>query len=239
MLEVTGLTGGIYRIFQWVSRFSLTNILWLLFNIPVIYLIINVLYLENSYSMILNIVILSILLPFLFFPATTAMFGVVRQWVVEDEEAAIFKSFLKFYKQNYINSLIGGFIIVPVWGFSIFNFIYYSGKLGIMVYIIFIIVTMFLLVITCHFFAYNVHFEMRWFVSLKNAVYLCFGNVFHSIGIALTSFLIFYASFFLATFFIPFLMGSLFAFTAFLGYYYSLRRVQTMNHKKMNEIVSN
>ncbi|MFP3126565.1 DUF624 domain-containing protein [Ectobacillus funiculus] len=227
-MEMGGLIGGLYHISQWVMRLSITNILWLLFNLPVIYILVNLLYLEDKHSFFLNVIVLIIMLPLIFFPATTAMFGVVRQWVLKDLEAPLFISFLKYYKHNFVRSILGGMIIVPIWCVLIFNFFYYSDKFRIVTLNVFIILAMFLFVITCYFFANTVHMEMRLIDSLKSSVYLCFANVLYTVTIFFTTVIILYVSFFLITFFIPILVGSLFSCTAFFGYYGVLTRVQTL-----------
>jgi uncharacterized membrane protein YesL len=224
-----GLMGGIYRILEWVRRFSLTNILWLFVNIPVVYFSLNLLYLKNPYGIVQIVIILTILVPLLFFPATTAMFGIVRLWIVEREDPLIVKSFFNYFKQYYLRSVLGGFIMGPVWGIFIFNFHYYSGKIGFIAVITFIILALFLFVITGHFFAHTVHSEMGLFESLKSSIYLCLGNILHTIAIGLTLFFILYVSIYHVTFLIPSCIGTVFTFTAFFGYYYSLKRIQNMH----------
>jgi uncharacterized membrane protein YesL len=234
-MEAGGLIGGIYRMLEWVRRFSLTNILWLFVNIPVIYFSFNLLYLKNIYGIVQTIIILLVLLPLLFFPATTALFSVVRLWIADHNDPSIIKSFFYYFKHYYIKSLLGGLMIVPIWGIFLFNFNYYSGKFGALAIMIFIITAMFLFVITCYFFANTVHFEMKLFESLKSSINLCFGNILHTMAIALTVFLIIYVSFFQFTFLIPLCLGTASAYTAFFGYYYSLKHVQNMQGvKKFN-----
>jgi uncharacterized membrane protein YesL len=227
-MEMRGFIGGFYLISQWVMRLSITNILWIIFNLPIIYFIINLLFLDNRQSFLLNILVLTFLLPLIFFPATTALFGVVRRWGIKDFDAPLVRLFVSYYKLNYIRSLLGGVIIVPIWVVLFMNFLYYSDRFGTTAMIVFMIVAMFLVVITCHFFSITVHMEMNLLDSLRSSIYLCFGNVFHSVAIFLTIGLIFYVSFYLVTFLVPLLLGSLFSYVAFLGYFRSFTRVQTI-----------
>lgn len=227
-MEMRGLMRGFYPISQWVMRLSITNIFWIILNLPIIYIMINLLLIEDRQSFFLNILVMVILLPLLFFPATTAMFGVVRQWILKDFDAPLVKSFISYFRLNYIRSMLGGLVIVPFWVFSFVNFFYYSEKFGTIAIIVSMIVIMFLSVITFHFFSNTVHMEMKLLDSLRNSIYLCFGNVFHTIAIFLTLGLIFYVSFYLVTFLVPLLIGPLFSYIAFLGYFRSYTRVQTL-----------
>lgn len=51
---------------------------------------------------------MAVLAPLTLFPATSAMFTVVRKWVMGDTDTGVFRTFFKGYKENYKQSLIGG-----------------------------------------------------------------------------------------------------------------------------------
>jgi uncharacterized membrane protein YesL len=229
-MNLSGLMGGVYYISQWIMRLSITNILWLLFNLPIVYFMINLMFLENKQSIVANMIVITIMLPIIFFPATTALFGVVRRWVLKDFDAPLFKSFLTYYKLNYLRSFLGGMVIVPIWVALIVNFLYYSENHRTVAFSILIIVTMFLFVITSHFLANTVHLEIKFFDSLRSSVYLCCGNVFYSLAIFLTTVLIFYVSFYVFTFFMAVLIGPCFAAAAFFGYLRAYTRVQSLQN---------
>ncbi|MBM7691750.1 putative membrane protein YesL [Peribacillus deserti] len=82
-----------YSILVFVSNMFLLNLLWLILCLPVITI----------------------------FPATAAMFGVVRQWIIH-KDTSVFPAFLRCLKENFKQS----FIIQVVWillaGFLFFDY---------------------------------------------------------------------------------------------------------------------
>ncbi|MEJ1715142.1 YesL family protein, partial [Escherichia coli] len=52
--------------------------------------------------------VMGILAPFTLFPAISALFNVVRKWVMGDSDVPILRTFFKGYKDNYKQSMIGG-----------------------------------------------------------------------------------------------------------------------------------
>ncbi|MCJ8009164.1 YesL family protein [Lederbergia wuyishanensis] len=84
------LNSRLYSILEVLSFFFLLNIIWVLMCLPIITI----------------------------FPATAAMFGVIRQWVMK-KDTAIFIPFFRFFKENFKQSFIVGII------FFIFASIFY------------------------------------------------------------------------------------------------------------------
>jgi uncharacterized membrane protein YesL len=95
-LELTGLMGGLYRACEWIMRFFVTNVLWLLFNLPIVFFVLNLLLAETINAVAVSMLPIAILVPFVFFPATTAMFAVVRKWIMKQPDIPIVRSFLKY-----------------------------------------------------------------------------------------------------------------------------------------------
>lgn len=114
-MEKNSMTDYIYIFFKWIIRFVITNIMWLLLNIPVLFIVISMFLSEKEDHLLILLPILLILLPFFFFPATTAMFASTRSWLIHQEDYSLVKPYLKYYKGNYRDSLYGGFIITGVW----------------------------------------------------------------------------------------------------------------------------
>ncbi|MFB3164968.1 DUF624 domain-containing protein [Neobacillus sp. 179-J 1A1 HS] len=222
---LNGKLGGIYTACEWIMRFSGANLLWALFNIPIIILILNLFSASNLNQVTFSYITILLLLPFVFFPATTALFAVVRKWVMKDESIKMIPAFIKYYRENYLRSLTGGLLIVFTWfviGFYCY-FLYINKGLSLFMMLPIGI----LFVFTMNFFSINVHFEVKLFASLKHAVLITIGRPLITLGIALVSGLILYLSMNILTFLIPFFIGSLMAFTAFLGFYSHLQKVGT------------
>ncbi len=182
MRPMTGLMGGFYRISEWIMRFSVINILWILSNLPIVYLVISVLYSETVPQLITLLLTIALLAPFLFFPATTAMFGVVRKWIMGEEEIPLVKSFWKYYKENYKKSFIGGWILVPAWVVWIVDYVYFSQMFSFFIYF-FIVGSIFLYILTLYFFCNLVHLEISMWAMIKNSVLLSLGNPLNTLAL--------------------------------------------------------
>jgi uncharacterized membrane protein YesL len=98
-----GFMGGLYVISEWIMRFSVVNLLWLIFNFPILYILLNMLFIEQIEMLSLFFIPFAILSPILLFPATTALFASVRDWVMKnDGHGGLLKSYWHYYKENYL-----------------------------------------------------------------------------------------------------------------------------------------
>ncbi len=79
------LDGILYRICTWIYHFAYLNILYIVSCLPIITV----------------------------FPATAAMFGVVRKWIKGDEPP-IFTTYRKLFAENFKQSMITGFVLTFV-----------------------------------------------------------------------------------------------------------------------------
>lgn len=222
-LNFQGIVGSFYRASTWISKIATINLVWFFFNIPIIYLLLNALFIHNLQNLVEILILMIIIIPFTFFPATTAMFGVVRIWIIESQDSKTFRLFWKFYKENYIRSMLSGIIIVLFWTIWIFNYFFYSLKdSNIVFFILFLMIGIILIVFTIHFFSMTVHMHLSFFNNLKNVVYLTFGEPFLSILIFVITCVIVYLSVNVLTFLIPFFMGALISYFSF---YYFLQTI--------------
>ena len=217
--------GGLNRILEWVMRFFVTNLLWIGFNLPIFFFILTLFYSNDQAGVLIILGTLIILAPFVFFPATTAMFGVVRKWIMGEHDVPIVKSYWTYYKENYLRSLCGGAILTFFWIVLAVDFFYFSQVNIIMTYL-FLAGFFFLFLITIFFFANTVHKELTLFTSIKNSFYLSFMFPLTNILIVIISGLIMYVSFTMFTFLIPFFMGTFIAYVTFTGYYRKLLKLQ-------------
>jgi uncharacterized membrane protein YesL len=69
----------IYSILEWITRFAYLNLLWLAFTL--------------AGGIILG-----------FFPSTTAMFAVSREWIKGNTDKPVFKTFWEFYRNDFWKS---------------------------------------------------------------------------------------------------------------------------------------
>lgn len=76
----------IYLALEWITRFAYLNLLWVLFTL------------------------LGGIL-FGFYPATTSMFAMCREWLKGNTDLPLFKTFWNFYKKDFVKSNILGIFI--------------------------------------------------------------------------------------------------------------------------------
>ncbi|WP_223589385.1 YesL family protein [Neobacillus bataviensis] len=122
---------------------------------------------------LLNLLWVLTMLPLVtFFPATAALFGVVRRRILHKETGGIFKSFFQIFKENIKQS----FVISIIWSaLALFLFFDYriidpSHSVGqLILYIILVIVILLFSSISIYLFPIMVHFELSWKHVIRNA----------------------------------------------------------------------
>jgi uncharacterized membrane protein YesL len=223
-MEPRGLMGGFYRISEWIMRFSVINLLWIACSIPFIFVGATLFVASGTVSeeemlsaVYTSLILMAALAPFTIFPATSAMFAVARKWVTGEVDVPLFKTFFRGYKENYKQSMIGGIIYTILIAVMIVDFIVYREQLNVLSYI-FIAFLALLGVSLFNFFSMLVHYHMKTFQLLKNAVLITIGKPFRSLSTAVMCGLVVYISLFHFTFLIPFFMGSIIAFLAYWNF---------------------
>lgn len=215
---MNNIMGGLYTVSEWVMRFSVINLLWLLFNLPVVFSAGNLLLAEGQGEMTLFATMTAVFAPFVFFPATAAMFASARDWIIENEGPSIFVSYVNYYKQNYKKSLLGGFIITGLWVILIVDFIFLKDFSMILAFV-FIVFGLVLYVITMNFFSVNAHYDMKLRVLLKNAFFITVGSPVLLLAVLLSGLVMLYVSIKGPLFLLLFFSGSLIAFLSFSAFY--------------------
>jgi uncharacterized membrane protein YesL len=208
--------GRLYPVFEWTTKLAGINLLWVLFNFPILYLSLSLFTVKEMWQIGFLIMTIAVLVPFVFFPATTAMFGIVRKWVMKEEVPTI-RFFWKYYKENYKRSLVGGLIFSVLWAIVGVDYYYFLTRIHLVSYL-FLFLMVWLLLITLFFFANTVHTDTKFAQGLKNAFILSIANPIYSIGVAISSIVILYVSFTKLTFLLPFFTGVAISYLAFLAY---------------------
>ena len=229
LIKLFNVFGRINTIFEWISKLAGTNLLWVLFNFPIVYLLLSLYTTKEMSHIFMLMIMIALLVPFVFFPATTAMFGIVRKWVMK-EEVPIIRFFWKYYKENYRRSLAGGFIFSVLWAIAGVDYYYLHGYNSLVGYA-FIFLMVWLFTLTLYFFAHTVHTETKLGQGLKNVFLLSIANPFFSFGVAIISIVILYISFTKITFLLPIFTGSAISFLAFLAYNKVLTSIVLLQQK--------
>ncbi|WP_188454907.1 YesL family protein [Virgibacillus oceani] len=204
----TGLMGSIYRFSDWVTKLFYVNLLWVAFSL-------------------LGLIAAG------FFPATAAMFSVVRKWVLSETDIPVFKTFWTVYKQEFAKSNVLGYIL------SIAGYILYldlmitkdaaNPLLQLAYYPLLLVIVIFLLT-ACYIFPVFVHFETKLLQVFKNAFLIMITHPVISILMGIAAVVIY-----LINYLVPILIavfgGSIFAFVVMWYCHFAFVKVQ--NQKEL------
>src|SRR5690625_7395085 len=91
----------LYKLSEWFMNLYVTNMCLFIFNLPIVILVINILFTEESDHVLRVGLLLIVSTPFMFFAATTAMFALAREWVLSQEQDYLIQRYLRFYTENY------------------------------------------------------------------------------------------------------------------------------------------
>jgi uncharacterized membrane protein YesL len=232
LMEPRGLMGGFYRISEWIMRLAVINVLWIICSIPFILVSIPLLVpgggteAEVMGQVYFVLILMAIVAPFTLFPATAAMFAVARKWVMGEVDVPLFKTFFRGYKENYKQGLLGGIVYTLLLAIMVVDFIVYKEQFNLLSYI-FIAFLLLLIISMFNFFSMLVHYHMKTFQLLKNAVLITIGKPFRSLSTAIMAGAVIYFSM-RFTFLIPFFMGSIIAYLSFWNFYLIYQKLQDM-----------
>jgi uncharacterized membrane protein YesL len=169
------------------SNFLLLNLIWFLMCLPIVTI----------------------------FPATAALFGVVRQWVLK-EDSSVFRSFYKYFIENFKQSFLLGllwmvFIGLFYMNFTIINQLGSSEKM-ILLPLLFLGGAL-LILLSVFLFPVMVHYQLNWISVLKNSLILAMSHLPFTL-MAIVVFLLMGAAFFWQpiTFLLIFSVGAYFIF---------------------------
>jgi len=229
--------GGLYKISEWIMRLSVINLLWILCSIPVFFLGFMGLVTPSPDALKSMLPLIAILTPFTLFPATAAMFTVARKWVTGEEDVPLLKTFFRGYKENYLQSMVGGLIFVIIYVIITVNYFFYvkQGSTLKVLAILFIAFTVIVSIALFNYFSIMVHLHMKVLQIVKNSILITIGNPINSIVMLLCNGAILYIcltklNFFLVVFF----MGSIMATFSFWQFNRSFTKIQ-MKQQELEE----
>lgn len=134
----------VFKVLEYVTAFFQLNLLWLLFCLPVITI----------------------------FPATVAMYCVIRQWVLH-KDYSVFRSFFGFFKENFKQSFILGMIWTVFAGLFFLDFMLMKN-LGSFQYILLPVLSLLgivILFITIFIFPTIANYNGNWLTAIKNSLF--------------------------------------------------------------------
>lgn len=226
MRDFNGFTGILYAAAEWIMRFSVVNILWFLFNLPVL-LILSSIYLNGfEAGFVWYLLPLLLFIPLLSVPSTIAVFSMVRDWIMQTGQSSLVKSYFSYLKKGYRKSLIAGVILQSFWSVWIIDFYFFKAESSLLE-IVFIVIGVGLFVYTINFFSLAAHYQMRIRDIMKNAFFITVGNPLMSGFIVICNLSLLYTGMTELLFLFPFFICSLSAYLSFLAFYRFSLKVQT------------
>lgn len=135
-------------------------------------------------AFLLNTLWLVMCLPILtIFPATTAMFGVVREWQ-KHKDVRILSAFFRHLKDNFRQSFLLGllwlvFTCLLIGDFIITNQLH--SNLKYVLFSFFFLLTIVYVFVTVTIFPVLVHYRVSWKDAIKHALLLAIGNLFSTL----------------------------------------------------------
>lgn len=189
MRELFSMDRPIYRTLESFSNLVILNLLWILMCLPIITI----------------------------FPATIAMFGVIRQWINKEDDRGLTRSFFLLFKQNFRHGLLLGVIILLFGTLVAVNFslaLQLENPLK-MIYVVFLSFLSLLYTFTCiYLFPLLVNYKDNWKNLLKNALLL---SIIHLPITVICIITLFFGTILIV--FIPLTFIIVFSLTAYVIYY--------------------
>lgn len=159
---MTGAIGAFYKLCDWIMKLAYINLLWIVFSI-------------------LGLVV------FGFFPATIAMFVIVRKMLMGDFDIPVFKTFWESYKKDFIKGNLLGLVLL-VLGYFLYVDVHLlkntSGLINLMYYPALLICIGFVLTV---FYAFPtfVHYDVKVHQVLKSSFIIMLMNPLSTILMAM------------------------------------------------------
>ncbi|WP_226037089.1 YesL family protein [Aquibacillus saliphilus] len=162
--------GPLFAITEWITKFAYVNFLWIIFTFVG-------------------------LVFFGFFPATIAMFTLMRKWLIGNSEIPVFKTFWTTYKKEFIKSNLIGLIIFLFAGivYADLRFMESNPDSLLIITQIPLYLFIFTFVLTLlYLFPVYVHYDVKIYQMFKNAFLIMLVNPLYNLmmiaGIIVTYF---------------------------------------------------
>lgn len=148
IMQFGGIAGGLYQIGTWIIRIFTLNLLWIFFSL-------------------LGLLIFGL------FPATIAMYTVVRKWIKGNKDIPILRNFWDSYRTNFLKANILGFIqfVIAYIIYIDYSFLdTLSGWSAVLLNMILISVFILFSVVLLFIFPVYVHYELKIFQYIRLSI---------------------------------------------------------------------
>jgi uncharacterized membrane protein YesL len=168
-MKMKGPIGGFYKLCDWIMKLAFINLLWLVFSI-------------------LGLVIVG------FFPATMAMFAIIRKLLMGDLDVPIFKTFWVSYKNDFVKSNLLG-LILAILGYFFYIDVHIlqntSGLINLIYYPVLLVWLGYILTV-CYVFPTFVHYDLKVQQVLKTSFLIMLTNPLSTVLMAIGSIAIYF-----------------------------------------------
>lgn len=162
MFQAGGYMEKLNTIMEWVTRFFVLQLIWILFCL-------------------VGLVIGGI------FPATITMFSICRKWITKQKEFPIFRTFWELYRANFLKSNFLG-LFITLTGGSLYYYVQLfkglEGTIGSILFIAIWIATILYLMTVLFIIPVYVHFDIKLSGVAKYALVIAIAYPFHVISMA-------------------------------------------------------
>lgn len=224
MLELKGISGVFYTMSEWIMRLSGINLMWFVLSLPFFALFVTV-EMTSSAGVAFFGTAAWIFAAFLFYPATAAVFSVVRDWVVENDYSSVLKKYFSHLKKDYRANVKAGAIFALVWLVWYYGYFYfYTVKSSGIIFFLLIGVAGF--IYSVNFLSISAHYHMSFKAKMKNAFFISAGRPLMGLFIAFCAGVLLWLSTTQLLWLFPLLTCSMTAFLAFSAFYRTAQKLE-------------
>ena len=198
-MKLSGLTGGLYRMSEWIMKFAYVNLLWLLFSCVG-------------------------LLVFGIMPSTAALFAVVRKWIMGQHDIPVFKMFWETYKKCFIKINIIGIILYIIGIILYIDFLHFTSHSGLF-FIIFLVLSIIYCIMLLYIFPIFSHFELSIGQYFTYSLVLGISNILSTI-MMICCLLVYFFILRLVPGILPFFSGSVVSFIVMWIAYQAFKKLE-------------
>ncbi|UOQ50434.1 YesL family protein [Gracilibacillus caseinilyticus] len=165
-------TSFVYKISVWIMRLSVLNLLWIFFSVA-------------------GLGVIGL------FPATVAMFTVVRKWIRGETEIPLWRTFFASFKSNLWKANVLGYIVSLGGVLLYMDYIFIqnmSGNLYLISLLLLFMITFYYAMILFFIFPVYVHYDIKLMECLKYAFIIGASYPLRTLYMAFTIFVIYYVT---------------------------------------------
>ncbi|WP_027965233.1 DUF624 domain-containing protein [Halalkalibacillus halophilus] len=225
-----GLSGWIVSLSKWIAKLTTTNIMWFLINLPTWFVFYSWVTSEQKLALI-HFILFILVMTFLFFPSTRAMFMSLRYWIMEQDDKDQRTHYLRTLIKNYRKFLKTNVLFSVIWLIWIID-LYIVYGISDSLFAAFVVIGVLLYGAQMIYFCLESHFEMSTMEKLKYAALGVVGSPFLTAYIIVISAMVTYITVvhFLAL--LPFVSGVIIAFLSLLMFHHWADRLKVKAIKK-------